>query len=156
MRREKNTTTSDIARTFDSTATRIIQPKSERTTGTLPAALELARRGYRVLPVAGFTSSGCGCGKDCDAPCKHPLVSKWQKIATSDPLIIRGWWAKWPNANIGFLTGPETMIVLDFDLKSGGLVSLTLLEKELGPLPDGPRVQTGGGGRHYYFAATAA
>jgi len=57
-------------------------------------------------------------------------------------------------ANIGIVTGKISgLCVLDVDRKSGGLETLELLTAEFGPLPETPTVVTGGGGRHFYFAA---
>jgi hypothetical protein len=60
------------------------------------------------------------------------------------------------NGNIGCRTGDvageaQSLAVLDFDAKSGGLTALTTWESEHGPIP-GWRVRTGGGGLHIYLA----
>jgi putative DNA primase/helicase len=73
------------------------------------------------------------------------------KSATTDPDKIRDWWTKYPDANIGVRTGPESGIwVLDVDGEKG-IKDLDALQLKYGPLPPTPVVETGGGGRHYYF-----
>ncbi len=80
------------------------------------------------------------------------MTSGGFKAATTDPDRIREWWTRHPNANIGVRTGPESGIwVLDVD-REEGIRHLAGLEAEHGPLPRTPVVETGGGGRHYYFA----
>jgi putative DNA primase/helicase len=49
-------------------------------------------------------------------------------------------------------TGPKSgLLVLDIDARHNGEKSLSALEDKLGPLPEGPRVKTGGG-QHRYFS----
>jgi hypothetical protein len=43
-------------------------------------------------------------------------------------------------------------LVLDVDPRHGGDASLVELERQYGPLPETPRVLTGGSGAHLYFA----
>ncbi len=65
--------------------------------------------------------------------------------------MIREWWNRWPNANTGIVTGPESgILVLDVDGKQGE-ESLIELERRYSPLPDTYTVRTGGGGLHLYF-----
>jgi putative DNA primase/helicase len=119
----------------------------------LQDALEKAKRGWPVFPLHNITKNGCSCGdQDCPAPGKHPRIKDWPRMASCDPSIIKEWWIRWPLANIAIASGSISgLVVLDVDKKSGGLESFNLLEQRFGPLPDGPRVKTGGGGRHLYF-----
>ena len=55
----------------------------------LVAALAYAERGWRVHPLKG----------------KKPRLGDWPNRATTDAEQITEWWSKWPNANIGVLTG---------------------------------------------------
>ena len=106
----------------------------------LSAALELAERGWPVFPVKPKQ--------------KIPRIKEWQKVATIDPNIVRGWWTQWPNANVGIATGEgSNLVVLDVDVKDGkcGDESLAELERQLGDLPTTVEVVTGTGGRHIYF-----
>jgi len=96
-------------------------------------ALQYLSKSKSVIPV----------GKD-----KTPLV-EWkqftQRLATEDE--VRGWWTKYPEANIGIITGKISNItVVDIDKKSGGLETLKTLD-----LPDTLISQTGGGGMHYFY-----
>jgi hypothetical protein len=48
----------------------------------------------------------CSCGdQTCGAVGKHPLTPHGLKDATSDPAELGRWWRRWPQANIGLLTG---------------------------------------------------
>ena len=56
--------------------------------------------------------------------------------------------------NMGIVTGKISgLCVLDIDKKSGGFETLENLTAEFGSLPQTPTAITGGGGRHFYFAA---
>lgn len=113
----------------------------------LEAALGYAKRGWRVFPVQG----------------KLPLVSHWDKEATTDEAQITEWFED-PNwefeaqeqphfeeVGIGLVTG-SGLVVLDVDAGHGGLDSMaTLFSEYAGKLGDTPVVRTGGGGLHFYF-----
>lgn len=72
--------------------------------------------------------------------------------AVSDYDVMAGWLVEFPQMNIGLVTGKRSgVFVLDVDAGHGGLESLGELEKTYGKLPETPTVQTGGGGRHYFF-----
>jgi hypothetical protein len=114
----------------------------------LRAALRYAELGFRVFPLK---PQG-----------KEPLVKDWPNQATNDRNIIREWWTKYPNANIGILTGQYEhgyFCVLDFDPRNGGD---WFDEVDEDRLPPTWVVITGGGyhdretgtwhhGRHYYY-----
>jgi hypothetical protein len=121
------------------------------------AALRAARRGWAVFPVHWIDRGKCSCGNPtCSNPGKHPLTSHGVKDATTDKSLIRKWWHKYPLANVGVATGQQSgIVVLDVDNRHGGFKSLRQLEREHGPLPDGPTVRTGSGGFHHYFASPA-
>ena len=98
----------------------------------LAFALWYAKLGFRVIPLR---PGG-----------KEPLIKDWPNKATTDEATIREWWAKWPNANIGILTGRYEggyFCVLDFDPRHGGNWF-----DDVGPeiLPPTWVVHTGGGG----------
>ena len=38
---------------------------------------------------------------------KTPLISEWPTEASIDPPTIRGWWQRYPGANIGIACGPS-------------------------------------------------
>ena len=82
---------------------------------------------------------------------KIPLIPNWQNEATTDEAKIREWWTKWPNANIGIVTGEYRdgyFCVLDFDPRNGGD-----WWDEVGEdvLPPTWVVHTPSGGRHFYY-----
>jgi predicted P-loop ATPase len=134
-------------------------------TPVLDAALHYAWRGWRVVPLHSVGDNGaCSCGrstcrrggKDEKSIAKHPRLPDWHGIASTDERIIRAWWAKWPNANVGIATGSGSKVIgLDIDVHRDkpGFASLAKLVTELGPLPATLTVKTGSGGEHRYFVA---
>ena len=69
----------------------------------LTAALDYCKRGFSVIPIIP---------KD-----KKPLI-RWEEYqtrrATEDE--IKEWWAKWPDANGGIVTGTVSgLVVIDID-----------------------------------------
>jgi hypothetical protein len=85
---------------------------------------------------------------------KRPLIA-WlelqSRLATTDE--VDTWLQRWPDANIGIVTGRiSRLVVLDVDAGHGGAESLAQLEIEHGPLPHTVESLTGGGGRHLYFS----
>src|SRR4051794_16012295 len=124
------------------------------------AALDYAARGWHVFPLHSVRDGVCTCreGSDCiQGHGKHPRTASGFKDASSDPDQLRSWWTRWPDANVGIRTGAESgIVVLDVDVKSGGLESLDALLNEHGPLPRTPGTLTGGGGRHFIFAHPGA
>ncbi len=117
----------------------------------LDAGLAYAARGWLVFPCYEARGAGCTCSDPkCDAQGKHPRI-KWRMGASRDPNKIRGWWRKWPSANIAIATGAASGIwVLDVDTDKAGDETLTTL---IGNhrIPTTMIVNTGGGGWHYYF-----
>src|ERR1035437_1393249 len=76
--------------------------------------------------------------------------------ATTDQNEIRRDFEKWPNANVGIVTGAVSDIfVLEADTKDGhdvdGLASLMALEQEHGALPATLQAESPSGSVHYYF-----
>ncbi len=103
------------------------------------AALQYASYRWSVIPIRS---------RD-----KRPMI-KWQiyqqRHAEADE--IRQWYRRWPNANVGIVTGLiSDLVVLDIDPRHGGDQSLSVWEREHGPLPGSVEARTGGGGRHIYF-----
>ena len=115
------------------------------------AALAYGRRGWRVLPVHTIRRDRrCTCGRAaCDSPGKHPKLTNWPTLATTDADVIRRWWQWWLTANVGIATGTG-LLGLDVD-GDVGAESLATLEHRHGLLQDTPRSLTGGGGLHYLF-----
>lgn len=119
----------------------------------LDAAQDYAERGWRVVPLHYPTEAGrCSCGRPCSSIGKHPRPKAWEQAATTDPEVIAGWWERDPSNNVGVATGGEArLVVLDVDPKSDGFASLDALLAKHGSPPPTPTVETGSGGRHYYF-----
>lgn len=120
----------------------------------LEAALSYAARGWAVIPVWWPLSGGkCACRESkCNSPGKHPIIKDWTNRGTTDPAIIRQWWAKWPKANVGIVTGEVSdILLLDVDIKEDGPGHLAALEALYDKLPDTVEVITGSGGRHILF-----
>ncbi len=116
----------------------------------LKAALAYATKlNYKVIPLYSIKNGKCTCGNtNCNSPGKHPRIEQWGQRSSGDPAQISTWFDRWPESNIGVVTGARSgFIVLDIDTKRGGDDSLYQLEKELGKLPDTVTQLTGGGGR---------
>lgn len=79
---------------------------------------------------------------------KQPISREWQRMTAKT--AIR--YIKDDGSNIGILTGkPSGVVVVDVDKKNGGLEYWEELVNTYDDLPTTFTVQTGGGGRHYYF-----
>lgn len=103
----------------------------------LEAALDCAKRGWRVFPVR--------------PQAKEPLVKNWSTLATTDQKQIVNWWTQFSTANIGIATGKQSgLFVLDVD-GGEGYASLRALETERGELPGTVTSKTGSGGLHFFF-----
>ena len=85
----------------------------------------------------------------CFPGASHPASPQQ---ATSAAPMIQAWWRRWPEANIGLVTGEASgLVVLDVDPRHGGEVALEELERRFGELPSTVQANTGGGGRHLVF-----
>jgi len=72
---------------------------------------------------------------------------------TARPNEIEAWWERWPEANVGVITGwVSAVVVVDIDPRHGGDANLAALEAEERALPQTVTSRSGGGGRHFYFA----
>lgn len=116
-------------------------------------ALRYRARGWSVVVVHGIKNGACTCYKKakCASPGKHPVGKAWkefqERIATEDE--IREGFRKYPNANVGIITGRiSNLAVLDIDGQKGR-DNLAALGYEI---PETLMVETGGGGEHHYFA----
>lgn len=103
-------------------------------THKLHAALDLAKRGYRVFPLTPGTAIP-----------RAELA--WKSEATTDEAKVRAWWSE-ADWNIGVATGSVT--VIDLDVKGGknGLVEGLKLGLDL----DTFTVRTPSGGLHLYHS----
>jgi len=103
------------------------------------AALRYRARGWSVVPI--------------EPRGKRPLV-RWEEFQQRLPseAEIRAWFARWPDAGVGIVTGSVSrLVVVDVDPRHGGPAALATLEREHAPLEPTVEAQTGGGGRHLYF-----
>jgi len=115
-------------------------PSSTTATDIHAAALDYCARGWSVIPI--------------EPRAKRPRVA-WrvfqQRIATPDE--IDTWFRRWPDANVGIVTGLVSgLVVVDVDARHGGFDSVAQLERTHGPLLPTVEATTGGGGRHLYYA----
>ncbi len=123
------------------------------TVSLLEAALQYAARGWRVIPVYGFTAGKCDCGRACgDSAGKHPRIKKnedgtWGWV---DPAAIEQHWRRHPTSNIGLATG-RGLIVIDLDNAEQRALLATLWAARGLPIPD-TLAATTGRGAHLYFA----
>jgi hypothetical protein len=118
------------------------------------AALAAAGRGWSVIPLHTPRSGVCSCGRaSCSAPGKHSRVAwKRRMREEADIGLIERWWRRWPDANLGVVTGAVSgLVVLDVDPRHGGFDSLAVLEAVHGPIGPTVGASTGGGGEHLYF-----
>lgn len=75
----------------------------------------------------------------------------------ADAQLLRRWWLRWPDANVGVVTGAVSgLVVLDVDPRHGGFDSLAVLEAVHGPITPTVSAYTGGGGEHFYFRHSGA
>jgi putative DNA primase/helicase len=122
------------------------------------AALASARLGLAVVPEhepAGRDGCTCGCNHPhCWRRAKHPRIEGWERRATTDEAVLRSWWRRWPNANIGLVLEPSRLVVLDVDLRDGHHDRLGELARRFGPgVLDTLTASTGGGGWHLFYLA---
>jgi hypothetical protein len=120
------------------------------------AAEAYAALGYRVVPMhAVRADGGCTCrqGSRCADPGKHPCLAGWPRAASTSPAEVRGWWQRWPLANVGLVTGAR-FDVCDLDGPAGVEALRAALSQRDPREHPGPVVRTGGGGWHLLYAPT--
>lgn len=100
----------------------------------LDAALALAAIGWHVLPTRR----------------RKPTISDWPNRATAEPVQLREWWARWPDADPAVHAGGSGLVVLDIDGLPGWRSMPRLEELHGGPLPPTLKVRTGRG-EHWYY-----
>jgi bifunctional DNA primase/polymerase-like protein len=108
----------------------------------LCAALGYAELGWPVFP--------------CVTPAKVPLTAHGFKDASTDPDVIRSWWARSPRANVAVATGAPGPDVIDVDTKDGR-AGLELFDRarRAGLLRGAAAiVRTPSGGLHVWFNGT--
>jgi hypothetical protein len=119
---------------------------SSRRTINLEIALGLATVGLPILPAGVFWNQNAARWR------KQPLVNRWQRVATCDPLQIREWWRDHPAAVPGIELGRAGLLVIDADRhgSADGVAAFQALTGRYG-LPVGPITITAGCGLHYVF-----
>jgi putative DNA primase/helicase len=98
-----------------------------------------ASNGWKLLPCFGVTDGGrCTCNGQHAEPKdvgKHPMIGEWNSKATDDENVVKGWWDRNPENNIGVYCQGSGFIVIDIDPRSGGFESFEkfkeLLSEEL-------------------------
>lgn len=101
----------------------------------LEAALFYENMGFSVIPIIPGQ--------------KKPMI-KWEQYQTkrADKAQVEQWWRKWPNANIGIVTGEiSDLFVVDIDTEEG---QANLLEYGFDSIVN-PTVKTPRDGQHIYF-----
>jgi hypothetical protein len=125
----------------------------------LEATLYYRQIGWPVVALHHPHGGGCSCrqGRACSHVGKHPQYHRTRlksglKAATTDEGTVRDWWKRWPDANVGIVTGPSKSgtLVLDVDGELGR-ASLDELQEQQGQLPTTPMDVSGGGGMRLYF-----
>jgi putative DNA primase/helicase len=102
----------------------------------IETALHYAAKGWKVFPLRPND--------------KRPATDNGFKAASTLPVIINDWWTRWPDANVGIVTGSDSgIVVLDVDRKHGvdGVVAALELD-----LPETLVVRTPSGGFHQFFS----
>ena len=125
----------------------------------LAAALDYCTRGVSVVPLHTPTGDRCSCtkGAACLSPGKHTRI-EWKPFQErrASPDEIRAWWARWPDSNVGIITGMISQLCVgDIDGRNGGFETLAELDARGLMMPaNNPLVETGGLGLHHYLRLT--
>lgn len=144
----------------------------------LDHALQLAQQGRPVFPLNRKTPfRGCdACSETIYHPNANKMVPNPDRTCTSgatcecishgnpdgklchaayagstDLDVIRAWWSKTPNANIGHHLADWRYVVVDVDPQNNGDLAFTELEERFGTLDAAQVVRTPNGGLHYYL-----
>ena len=132
--------------------------ENESNNSLLNAALNYAKAGYYVFPLQNlvyennFVRCSCRDKANCVKQGKHPRTWHGLLDASTNLDTIKNWWSKWPNANVGLITGRKSGIfALDVDINKGGEHSLSDLQDSYGELSPTLTAISGSGGRHLIF-----
>lgn len=118
------------------------------------AACLYARAGWPIFPLHNPVNGGCSCRRSaCRDRAKHPRTRHGFKDATTSEPQVASWWRRWPEANIGVVTGAASgLLVVDLDPAKGGFASWTeACARSSSDEPITLRARTGSGGLHLYF-----
>lgn len=106
----------------------------------LEYALNYIKKGYSIIPV--------GRGEDKKEPFLPSYLEFFDRKPTEEE--VRLWWKQYPEAQIGILTGKiNNLTVLDVDYNEKGKVESGLAYH--GDFPKTLTVQSGSGGKHFYY-----
>ena len=131
------------------------QPKNPtHPTTMLEWALAYHRAGWSIIPITGVhyarakenLTEGSPDTPNVRKWAKKPLLYKWKSYihTPATEAQIRGWWAKWPLANIGGICGPVSgRVVIDVDPRNGGV--------HAGHKHTPVEAVTGGAGWHFVY-----
>lgn len=112
------------------------KPTNEYRKRMFECALAYIKKGWLVLPLVYKGKAPHG-----------RLVPNGSIDATKDEATVRSWFSSGESFNIGICAGKQSgLVILDVDPEHGGDESLAKFK-----VPQTPTVQTGGGGRHFYF-----
>ena len=122
----------------------------------LDSALSLAASGHPVVWVhAPLEGGGCTCGRPaCSSQGKHPILSRWTKLASTDPCELRDQRAKIsfePNVGIALGERSDGSYVVAIDVDDDD--RLVELEAEHGPLPPTLAILSARGAKRLYSLA---
>jgi hypothetical protein len=119
---------------------------------TRDLAMAFAAAGFPVSPVDVFWDDERKRWR------KVPCIREWESRATTNPILIKMWWGKWPLAVPGIPLGRCGKVVVDADRHPGGSDGVELfheLDRTRGPFPVHPFNYTKSGGEHHWFAQPA-
>lgn len=106
-----------------------------------------------LLPCHGILDGKCTCkkGANCPSPGKHPLMSKWQMIASTDPKKVLSWLGGKKPVNLALNTGRKSSVVGKYlVVADGDLVSHPFLQR-LARHSTTVTQRSGGGGDHALY-----
>jgi hypothetical protein len=130
------------------------------------AALDYARRGWKVIQVYGMVATadgdlicecraGARCGKNSG---KHPRgVAGLFERASSDSEVVAQWWEEHPESNVGLVGRDPIGVIIDLDhLKEGetgpdGFDLWQELQEQYGPADPTFTEDSGSLGQHLFF-----
>lgn len=110
------------------------------------AALTYAAQGFHVFPImAGHK------GETSEGRSTHHLP-KGHLGASCDPDAVRGWWTRWPDANIGLHLAASGLVAIDADTYKPDCGWLDFISDR--DMPETLAQTSARGGEHYIFRST--